>query len=269
MKHIGWIAAGAVAFLPIVHAEECTFNGFNDGPLHGQQGWWVDRKDAAMGNFMVIDHLGITQTMGDKALVISGSDHFMKVYRNKNAVTWKPGDTAVFEMDFQIGLNGGHIDKTKNGIAMLFGGPKFKTENRWVIGIGINPDGKWMIRGSAPHWENLPPLPAETFVSRPPEGSSAVSPWYHLKFTTVKDQTRGVFRSTLQITDFDGKTVVKHNFKTDPLEGEKSTLWDTETLNVAFSAKDDINGLVCVDNVNLTSIKGDRKVTGLKDLLNP
>lgn len=269
MKYMGWITAGAMVLLPNVHAEECTFNGFNDGPLHGQQGWWVDRKDAAAENFTVIDHLGITQTMGDKALVISGSDNFMKVYRNKNAVTWKPSDTAVFEMDFQIGLNGGHVDSVKNGVAMLFGGPKFKTENRWMLSIGISPDGKWLIRGSAPHWENLPALPAETFVVRPPEGSSAVSSWYHLKFTAVKEQTRGMFHSHLLITDSDGNTVVNHDFKAGPVEGPRSTLWDTESFNVAFSAKDDINGLVCLDNVNLTSIKGERKVTGLKDLLNP
>ncbi|QBG48925.1 hypothetical protein EGM51_16515 [Verrucomicrobia bacterium S94] len=269
MKQTGLIVCVTIASLMNLQAEECTFNGYDEGPLHQQQGWWVDRKDIGTKNFIVMDQLGITQTIGDKALIISGSENFMKITRKKNMVTWKPDDTAVFELDFQFGLNGGNVDKPKNGLSMLFGDPKFRTESRWLLNIGINPDGKWMIRGNAPHWENLPPLPPETFVARPEEGMSAVSPWFHLKFTTKKEKARGIFRSNLLITDADGNTVLNHDFKDAPIEGDKGTLWDLETFSFAFSAKDDINGLVCIDNVNLTSIKGERKVTGLKDLLNP
>jgi len=34
------------SFSPLM-SEECTFNGFNDGPLHQQQGWWLDKKDSS------------------------------------------------------------------------------------------------------------------------------------------------------------------------------------------------------------------------------
>lgn len=266
-----WMIYGAISATLVFAAvaEECTFNGFNDGPLHEQQGWWVDRKDKGTENFIIVDHLGITQTMGDKALVISGANDFMKIYRNKNAVTWKPADTAIFEMDFQIGLNGGHVAEAKNGIAILMGDPSFSTENRWVLSIGIAPDGKWLIRGNAPHWENLPQMPPETFLARPVEGSSDVSSWYHLKFTAQKDQTQHVFRTNLLITNTDGETIVDYDFKDEPITGQKASLWDAESFNIAFSAKDDINGLVCIDNVNVTQIQGERKVTGLQDMLNP
>ncbi|MDF7826238.1 hypothetical protein P4B35_19580 [Pontiellaceae bacterium B12227] len=270
MKYIKFPAITALFILfslSSLRAQECTFNGYNDGPLHAQQGWWSDRQDVSAGNFIVVDHLGITQTMGDKALVISGAENYMKIYRNKSAVTWRPGDTAVFQMDFQIGLNGGHVDEAKNGIAILFGEQSLNVSNRWVYSLGISPTGDWLIRGNLPHWENVPKLPAETFVVRPAEGSSAVSSWYHMKLTALKDTTPNVFKVNLTLSDSDGNVVLKHAFKDAALEGDKASLWRGDHLLYGFSAKDDINGLVCVDNVNLSVIEGERKVTSLKDLL--
>ena len=244
-------------------AQTYTFDDLTDGPLHGQHGWVCDKADAAMANFSVVDRLGTTNQKGDKALMIHGSESYMKILRDENIRPWKPGDTAVFDVDFQFGLNEGHVEEARNGLAVILGGPTLHVENRWVMSIGITPAGDWVLRGNAPHWENFAKLPAETFVARPSGESSASSDWYHMKITAKKERTPNTFNVSLMIMDAAGETVLEHHFKDEPIEGAKATLWSEESMNIAFSAKDDINGMVCVDNVVFSVIDGNSQMVGL------
>jgi len=242
------------------------FNALEDGPLAGQSDWWSDRPEMSTNAFRVMDYLGITQAPADKALVISKADQYVKVVR-KDAVRWIPGSTFTFEMDFQVGLSHDHVESAQNGFAIMLGDKKLKQGTRWVVSLGITPEGKWVVRGNAPNWENLKALPPDTFVERPAAGESAISDWFHLRISSTKTTTQNVFKTELQITDMSGRVVLQHAFSEDPVTDAMAELWEQETVSAGLSAKDDINGLVCVDNVTLTSDSGPKIAKKLGDLL--
>lgn len=243
------------------------FNSLNDGAILNQPGWWSDHPENGSDAFLVMDEQGVTHAPGDKALIISSADTYVKIVKDE-AVSWEPGETFIYELDFQIGLSRGDVESAQNGLAVMLGNRSLIKESRWVISIGINPEGKWLVRGNAPHWENIQPLPPETFVARPAEGESAVSQWYHLKITSIKSTTPNTFKTQLMITDMDGGVILQHTYKEDPVEGEMTDLWNQPTISTGFSARDNINGLVCIDNISLASVPAAKpKPKGLGALL--
>lgn len=242
--------------LPQTHAVTETvsydFNDFSDGLVNGQNGWKSFRKTPGNAAVSIFDELGPTAQSGDKAMVIQLSDDVSRVV-NSDGMRWMPGQTLSIDFDFRIGITGQELAGNKPVLTLFLGNAYLSEDARWEIRLEAAPDGTWTMAGGLPNWQEVNGIVAETVLERPDGDSAAVSSWMHFTVITTKLDTPDSFESIVEIRNSADEVVAQMTFLDTLSDKQTTAMWDLSRVYCGFNAPRRQLGLVCIDNLEITS----------------
>ncbi len=228
------------------------FNTFIDGQLNGQNGWKILRKRPGKSAVSIFDELGPTETAGDKALVIQLSDEVSRVV-GPDGLRWMPGQTWSMDFDFRVGITAQELAGNKPVLTVFIGNAYLSPKTRWEIRLEAEPGGTWKLSGGLPVWKEIDGIVADTVVERSEGDEIAISNWMHFTLITKKLLEPDAFESYVEIRNSDYEIIARLAFH-DLLKDKKTaSMWNQSRLYCGFNAPLRQLGLVCIDNIEITS----------------
>lgn len=230
------------------------FNNFSEGLINGQNGWKTFRKTPGSAAVSVFDELGPTDAVGDKALVIQLSDELSRVV-SPDGLRWMPGQTWSMDFDFRIGITGQELAGNKPVLTVLIGDAYLSTKARWEIRLEAVPDGTWTLSAGLPNWKAVTGIVDETVLERPDENNAAISDWMHFTVITTKLDQPDSFESFVELRNCNDELIAQLSFHDTHNNSQTVPMWDLSRVYCGFKAPRRQLGLVCIDNLEITSFQ--------------
>ena len=230
------------------------FNNFSEGLINGQNGWKTYRHTPGNAAVSVFDEIGLSDEIGDKALVIQLSDEVSRVV-GADGLRWMPGQTWSMDFDFRIGITGQELAGNKPVLTVFIGDAYLSEKARWEIRLEAAPDGTWTLSGGLPKWKAVTGIVDETVLERPDEDRAAISDWMHFTVITTKLDTPDSFESYVEIRNSADQIIAQLSFHDTLSDRQTAAMWDLSRLYCGFNAPRRQLGLVCIDNIELTSFQ--------------
>lgn len=243
------MSAGAVS--ETVHYD---FNDFNEGLINGQQGWKIVRKTPGNAAVSIFDEVGRSDVPSDKALVIQLSDEVSRLV-GSDGMRWMPGQTWSMDFDFRIGITGQELAGNKPVLTVFIGDAYLSEKARWEVRLEAAPDGTWTLGGGLPNWKEVDGIMPAMVLERPEEDSSAVSDWMHFTVITTKLDTPDTFESYVEIRNSADEIIAQLSFNDTLNDKKTAAMWDLSRVHCGFNAPRRQLGLVCIDNIEITSFQ--------------
>ena len=257
LKALGFLA-GCCCVLISAHAASETiyynFDNFYEGLVNGQNGWKTFRKSPGSAAVSVFDEIGPSDETGDKALVIQLSDELSRVVA-ADGLRWMPGQTWSMDFDFRIGITGQELAGNKPVLTVFIGDAYLSEKARWEIRLEAAPDGTWTLGGGLPNWQEVDGIVAETVMERPEEDRAAISQWMHFSVLTTKLDMPDSFESYVEIRNYEDEVIAQLSFADTLSDRQTAAMWDLSRVYCGFNAPRRQLGLVCIDNISITSFQ--------------
>ncbi len=241
-----WIlSAGAES--PLLY----DFNQFSDGPIEGQFDWNVYDKVKDSSALSIMDQLGTVEMEGDKALVIRAAPTEVHCVTGEY-VRWLPGRTLIMEFDFKVAVDPVELTRVKPVMTVLIGNSLLSKKASFELHLQATPDGDWRLSGAMPDVASKV-IYAENFLIRSDKDVS-ISEWHKIVLVVKKLSEPDSFETSVELkhalTGDMLATLEFTDFKKDKVTAE---VWNTARAHVGFSAPLDQLGIVCIDNLKVTS----------------
>lgn len=257
IKWLSFVLPGVIGLTAAAQDETLrfSFNDFSDGPIDGQMEWNVYDMVPDSSALSIMDVLGTSEADGDKALVISASKTPLRCVTGE-PVRWLPGRTLTMEFDFKVAVDPKELVMPKPVMTVMMGNSLLSEKARWELKLETSPNGDWVLIGAMPDGSSKR-IYGENFLIRSDKDVS-ISQWYRFKLTSWKSTDPDSFKTRLEITGADtGELIAELDFSDNNKDKVAQAMWNTTRAHVGFFAAKDQIGLVCIDNLNVSSSKTD------------
>ncbi|VGO22823.1 hypothetical protein [Pontiella sulfatireligans] len=252
VKRIQIIAAACMA-TAAASAVEYNFNDYNEGPLDGQFGWNVYKNVKDSSAFSVMDAVGRTDALGDKALVLQAPEVELRSVSGE-PVRWMPGETLKVEFDFKVAITSVELVKNRPVLSVLIGDAALADKSRWEVRLEAQTNGNWRLVGDLPDWAAVE-IPAQDIVARPTGDDVAISDWFRFVLTIKKGGEPDLFESTAEIKTAAGKVIATQKFTDETKDKRTASIWNSPRVSLGFKAPRDQLGLSVIDNIRGSAAK--------------
>lgn len=240
------ISAGAES--PLLY----DFNQFANGPIEGQFEWNVYDKVKDSSAFSIMDQLGTVEMEGDKALVVRAASSEEIRCVTGEYVRWLPGRTLTMEFDFKVAVDPVELVGVKPVLTVLVGNSLLSEKASWALHLQATPDGDWRLSGAMPDVATKV-IYAENFLIRSDKDVS-ISEWYKMVLVVKKLSDPDSFETTVELRNaLSGDIVAKLEFTDEDKDKVTAAMWNTARAHVGFYAPKDQLGIVCIDNLKVSS----------------
>ncbi len=229
------------------------FNDFDVGPIEGQREWNIYDMVKDSSALSIMDELGTSEASGDKALVIQASPQPIRCVTGE-PTRWLPGRTLTVEFDFKVAVDPGEVAMSKPSLTVMVGNALLSPKARFEIGIDAMPNGDWLFRGAMPDPAEKK-IYSENFLFRSDQEVS-ISEWHQFKLVIKKLSEPDTFETSAEIRNAKTGAVLSELSFTSADKGKVSKgVWGSARAHVGFNAPKEMLGLVCVDNLVITSTR--------------
>lgn len=250
-----WVVPGMMSLSVVAQVETQTFNfnDFADGPIDGQLEWNVYDKVPDSSALSIRDVLGTSEANGDKALVIQAADTPIRCVTGE-PVRWLPGRTLTMNFDFKVAVEAVEFTLSKPVMTVMFGNSLLSKKNRWEIRLEATSSGDWVLIGAMPDGSSKR-IYGENFLIRV-ENDVSISQWYKFSLVSKKLTEPDSFETRVEISGAEtGELVAEIKFSDENKDKVTQAMWNTSRAHVGFYAPQEQLGLVCVDNLVISSSK--------------
>lgn len=241
----------SLSALAETETQKFNFNDFTVGPIDGQMEWNVYEKVRDSSALSIMDVLGTSEADGDKALVIRAADIPIRCVTG-DPVRWLPGRTLSMEFDFKVAVDSYDITIPKPVMTVRFGNSLLSAKSHWDVRLEASPSGDWVLIGAMPDGSSKR-IYGENFLIRS-DNDVSISQWYKFKLVSKKLLEPDSFQTSVEITGAEsGELVAEINFTDESKDKVAKTMWNTSRAHVGFYAPKEQYGVVCVDNLIVTT----------------
>lgn len=243
----------SASVLAQVETQKFNFNDFAVGPIDGQLEWNVYDKVPDSSALSIMDVLGTSEADGDKALVIQAADTPIRCVTGE-PVRWLPGRTLTMDFDFKVAVDVYDLTMPTPVMTVMFGNALLSEKARWEVRLEAAPSGDWVLIGAMPDGSSKR-IYGENFLIRS-EKDISISQWYTFSLVSRKLTDPDSFETSVEISGAEtGELVAEIKFSDDNKDRVTQAMWNTSRAHVGFYAPKEQLGLVCVDNLVVTSSK--------------
>ncbi|MDF7825156.1 hypothetical protein P4B35_14125 [Pontiellaceae bacterium B12227] len=233
--------------------QKFNFNDFAVGPIEGQMEWNIYDKVKDSSALSIMDVLGTSEDDGDKALVVRASKTPIRCVTGE-PVRWLPGRTLTVDFDFKVAVEPIEISMPKPVMTLMFGNSLLSEKARWSIQLEATPTGDWVLIGAMPDGSSKR-LYGENFLIRS-DSDVSISQWYKFKLVSRKLTEPDSFETTVEISGAEtDELLAEIRFTDNKKDKVTQSMWNTSRAHVGFYAPNDQLGLVCIDNLVISSSK--------------
>lgn len=230
-----------------------NFNDFDAGPISGQHEWNTYDKVPDTSALSIADKLGTSEADGDKALLIKESKTPIRCVTGE-PVRWLPGYTFTADFDFKIAVAPREMVMAKPVMTVMFGNSLLSPKARWEIKLEASPTGDWVLIGAMPDGSSKR-IYGENFLIRE-NNAVSISQWYKMRLVSRKLTEPDSFETRVEIIGAEsGELIAEIQFSDNNKDKVAKEMWNTSRAHIGFYAADNQLGLVCVDNLTITSSK--------------
>lgn len=251
-----WLALVAMGCFSATAQQETfkfNFNDFSDGSISGQQEWNVYDKVKDMSALSIMDKLGTSEADGDKALVVQASKAPIRCVTGE-PVRWLPGYTFKAEFDFKVAMDPRELAMPKPVMTVMFGNSLLSPKARWEVRLEASPSGDWVLIGAMPDGKSKR-IYGENFLIRS-DNDVSISQWYKFYLVSKKSTDADSFETRVEIVGAEsGELIADITFTDNNKDKIAQEMWNTSRAHFGFYAPKDQVGLVCIDNLVVTSGK--------------
>jgi len=225
------------------------FNSLYNGPIDGQLGWNVYDKIRDTSALSVVDELGTTEEVSDKALIIKASEKPIRCVIDK-PVRWETGLTLYVEFDFRLTVPSRVVAQDTPAMVFYVGNPLLNEQARWEVRIDAKANDAWDLTAAMPveaHQE----IPAFKLLVRS-DKEDAVSDWFHCVVEIKKMPVPDTFKTSVKITDQNNKLIAEVSCSGSSDDEVTKSMWNMTRLYAGFGAPSDLLGLACIDNLTMS-----------------
>ncbi len=227
------------------------FNQFANGPIEGQFEWNVYDKVKDSSALSIMDQLGTVEMEGDKALVVRSSPTAIRCVTGEY-VRWLPGRTLTMEFDFKVAVDPVELASVKPVLTVLVGNSLLSAKASWALHLQATPDGDWRLSGAMPDVATKV-IYGENFLIRSNKDVS-ISEWYKMVLVVKKLSDPDSFETKVEMRNaLSGDIIAELEFTDGKKDKVTAAMWNTARAHVGFFAAKDQLGLVCIDNLKVTS----------------
>ena len=233
--------------------QKFNFNDFAVGPIDGQMEWNVYNKVKDSSALSIMDVLGTSEADGDKALIIQASDIPIRCVTGE-PMRWLPGRTLTMEFDFKVAVDPVELSMPKPVMTVMIGNSLLSEKTRWQVQLGATPSGDWVLMGAMPDGSSKR-LYGENFLIRS-DADVSISQWYKFKLISRKLTEPDSFETSVEISGAaTHELLAEIQFSDHKKDKVSQSIWNTSRAHVGFYAPKEQLGLVCIDNLVITSFK--------------
>ncbi|MDZ8120330.1 hypothetical protein [Pontiella agarivorans] len=230
-----------------------SFNDFEAGPISGQHEWNTYDKVPDTSALSIMDQVGTSEADGDKALVIKASKTPIRCVTGE-PVRWLPGYTLEAEFDFKIAADPRELIIPKPVMSVMVGNALLSPKARWEVKLEASPSGDWVLTGAMPD-ESSKRIYGENFLIRE-NNAVSISQWYKMRLVSKKLTEPDSFETRVEILGAEsGELIAEIEFSDNKKDKVAKEMWNTSRAHIGFFAPDTQLGLVCIDNLTITSSK--------------
>lgn len=239
----------AVAEEPLVY----DFNQFSNGPIEGQYEWNIYDKVKDSSALSIMDQLGTVEVEGDKALVVRASPTPIRCVTGEY-VRWLPGRTLTMEFDFKVAVDPVELTRVKPVMTVLIGNSLLSNKASWSLHLEATPNGDWRLSGAMPDIATKV-IYGENFLIRSDKDVS-ISEWHKMIIVVKKLSDPDSFEASVELKNALSREVLASLEFTDTKKDKVTkAVWNTARGHVGFAAPKDQLGIVCIDNLKVSSAK--------------
>ena len=236
-----------------METQKFNFNDFSDGPIDGQMEWNVYNKVKDSSALSIIDVLGTSEEDGDKALVIRASSTSIRCITGE-PVRWLPGRTLTMEFDFKVAVEPTEVVIPRPVMSVMIGNSLLSERARWEVQLKASPSGDWVLIGAMPDGSSKR-LYGENFLIRS-DNDVSISQWYKFRLVSKKLTEPDSFETSVEISAAETDELLAFiNFTDNKKDKIAQAMWNTSRAHVGFYAPKEQLGVVCIDNLIITSFK--------------
>ena len=96
---------------------------------------------------------------------------------------------------------------------------------------------------------------AETVMERPEEDRAAILKWMHFSVLTTKLDMPDSFESYVEIRNYEDEVIAQLSFAETLSDRQTAAMWDLSRVYCGFNAPRRQLGLVCIDNISISSFQ--------------
>jgi len=230
-----------------------NFDDFTDGPISGQMEWNVYDKVPDTAALSIMDKLGTSEADGDKALVIQASKTPIRCVTGEPA-RWLPGYTVTMDFDFKVAVDPRDLAMPRPVMTVMIGNSLLSPKARWEIKLEASPSGDWVLIGAMPDGSSKR-VYGENFLIRSNKDVS-ISQWYKFRLIAKKLTDPDSFETRVEVLGAEsGELIADISFSDNNKDDIAQEMWNTSRAHVGFQAPREQVGLVCIDNLTVTSSK--------------
>ena len=255
MRFVQVILVLMAAMAPVLAQETVfyDFNSFKNGPIDGQMDWNVFEMVADSSAISIMDELGTSEAKGDRALVLRSSSDGIRCVSGE-PVRWLPGRTLKLEFDFKIAVEAGDISMDKPVMTVLVGDSLLSNKAHWSLHLMAVTNGDWRLEGAMPERAEKK-IYAENYLLRT-GNETAISGWHKFELVIKKESEPDSFSARAQIQNAkSGNVVADIEFMDGRKDKVAAAMWNTARAHAGFLADPNQLGIVCIDNLRITSSK--------------
>ena len=246
----GFLSLSALAQ---TETQKFNFNDFAVGPIDGQMEWNVYNKVKDSSALSIMDVLGTSEEDGDKALVIRPSSMPIRCVTG-DPTRWLPGRTLTMEFDFKVAVDPMEMSMPKPVMTVMIGNSLLSEKARWQVQLQASPSGDWVLIGAMPDGSSKR-MYGENFLIRS-DNDVSISQWYKFKLVSKKLTEPDSFETSVEISGAEtDELLALINFTDNKKDKVAQTMWNTSRAHVGFYAPKEQLGVVCIDNLIITSSK--------------
>jgi hypothetical protein len=198
-----------------------------------------------------MDVLGTSEEDGDNALVVQASKIPIRCVTGE-PVRWLPGRTLTIDFDFKIAVEPMQFSMPKSVLTVMFGNSLLSESSRWEVRLEATPSGDWVLIGAMPDGSSKR-IYGENFLIRS-DNDVSISQWYKFHLVSKKLTDPDSFETSVEISGAEtGEVVAEVTFDDNNKDRLTKSMWNTSRAHVGFYAPMDQLGLVCIDNLLVSS----------------
>lgn len=245
------ILSGVLAGAASAEPQHVNFNKFEDGPISGQFEWNVYDKVKDTSALSIMNELGTSERAGDKALLIQASKNPIRCVTGE-PVRWLPGQSLSMEFDFKVAVDPEELLSTKPVMTVMVGNSLLSPKARFSVSLNATPNGDWELAGNFPN-SMTKKIYGENFLIRSNVDVS-ISSWFRFSLVVNKLDDPDSFEASIEIRDPEtGKLLTAMPFFDNEKDKVAGAMWNTSRAHAGFYAPVDQYGVVCIDNLIVTS----------------
>jgi len=228
-----------------------NFNNFEDGPIDGQFEWNVYNKVKDSSALSIMNELGTSEVNGDKALVIKTPDVPIRCVTGE-PIRWLPGKTLTMEFDYKIAVEAADLVNNKPVLTVMVGNSLLSEKSSFAVRLEATPAGDWLLDGNFPD-KGSKKIYGENYLIRSNTDVS-ISDWFRFTLVVKKLSEPDCFDASIEIRHPQtNKILTAMRFTDDSKDKISKSMWNAARVHVGFMAPADQYGLVCIDNLKVSS----------------